>query len=286
MKKFVSILLSASFFIVSSAVAHETKAEKKPVTIQNPPEALSKYYPPKSMKMELVEIMHALSGSFKGTWIDAKEGQWENALKNAETLEADYKKASDMVGKDWQEKYFKQEAAAKFKEAVAGKSMEQMKAAGKELGQTCETCHRDQYVSVWLKYYWSDFDEFKMEDPITEKKLEFEDYKHELIDSFYTLTNDGKQGDSANAVKAGKEFVQRYKGLKASCMKCHDDEQVKYFYVGGKVEKALDELSAVLGKEPLNMGEVFKSIGVIGKEGCKKCHLTHRWAMIMKGNQE
>lgn len=286
MKKLVSVLLSASLFIVPSVFAHEAKVEKKPVTIQNPPDAISKYYPPNSMKMEFLEIMHAISGSFKGAWIDAKEGQWENALKNAEALEADYKKSSEMVGKEWREKYFKFEAAAKFKEAVAGKNMEQMSVQGKELGGSCGRCHKDQYVSAWLKYYWSDFDELKLEDPITEKKLEFEDYKHELVNAFYTLTNDGKQGDAANAAKGGKEFIQRYKGLKASCMKCHDDEQVKYFYVGGKVEKALEDLSATLGKEPLNMEEAFKSIGVIGKEGCKKCHLTHRWAMILKGNQE
>ena len=286
MKKRMLALVSAFLLSANVLSAHEGKAKKEPVKVGPTPEILSKYYPPASIKMELVEVMHGLSGSFKGAWIDAKQGQWENALKNAEALEVNYKKAFDMTGEEWQKKYFKLETARKFREAVAAKDMKAMGTEGKELGESCGNCHREQYVSVWLKYYWSDFDAVKLEDPITEKSLGFEDYKHGIMDSFYGLTNDGKQGDTANAVKSGKEFVQRYRGLKASCMKCHEDEQVKYFYVGGKVEQAVADLSAALDKDPLDMKAVFGSIGVIGKEGCKKCHLTHRWAAILKGNQE
>lgn len=285
MKKTILILLSLLLAQTHMAFAHGKKEEKISVKIETPPEILSRYYPPESMKMEFIEVMHGLSGPFKGTWIDAKEGQWEKALKNAEALETNYKKAYDMTGKAWQEKYFKLKAASDFRKAVAGKDMNQMGRTAKELGGTCGKCHQEQYVNVWLKFHWGDFEKIELEDPVTEKKMGFEDYKHLLVESFYTLMNDGKQGETANAAKGGKEFVQRYRGLKASCMKCHEDEQVKYFYVGGKVEKAMEDLSAQLRKEPLNMGEIFKNIGVIGKNGCKKCHLTHRWAAILKKAQ-
>jgi len=224
--------------------------------------------------------MHKLSNHFGGVFINLKEKDFENVDKHADKLVEEYKKTSEMVP-EWEE-YFDIKAAEAF--AAAAKTHD-MKKAGKAsggLGKTCGKCHAEQQVSVWTKYHWPSFHKIKVTDPSSEKEVEFDKFMKQISGSFKSMRVNFGEGQYGKAAKALRAFKSEYMELKSTCSKCHTTDDVKRFYVGGDAEKAFQGLAKELNAEKPNPGNFWKNVGLVGKTGCKNCHLTHRTYSMIK----
>lgn len=248
--------------------------QAKDMIVKEPPKSLSKYYPPESKQPEWIQQMHKLSTHFGGVFVNLKEKDFENVDKHADKLVEEYKKTSEMVP-EWEE-YFDIKAAEAF--AAAAKTHDIAKAgkASGGLGKTCGKCHAENEVSVWAKFHWPSFHKIKVTDPISEKEIEFDDYMGSISSSFKGVTVNFGEGQYDRAAKALKTFKSRFMELKSTCSKCHATQDVKRFYVGPDADTAFAGLAKELNSDKPNPGKFWKNVGLLGKTGCKHCHLVHR----------
>ena len=248
--------------------------------LKEPPKSLSKYYLPESQQSKWIEQMHKMSTHFGGVFINLKENDFENVDQHADKLVEEYKKTSEMVP-EWED-YFDIKAAETFANAAKTHDIAKAGKASSGLGKTCGKCHAEQQVSVWAKFHWPSFQKIKVTDPISEKETAFDDYMGSISSSFKTVTVNFGEGQYDHAAKALKMFKSRFMELKSTCSKCHITQDAKRFYVGPEIDTALTELSKELSHEKPNSEKFWKNIGLIGKKGCKHCHLVHRTNSLIK----
>lgn len=253
----------------------------KDLVVKEPPASLKKLYPPQSKEPKWIQQMHALSGNFGGVFTNMGEGDWENAEARAADFVKAYEETSKLVP-EWEE-YFDIKAAKNFAETVKTHDPKKIGEASGGVAKTCGKCHADNYVSVWAHFHWPSVENIKIMDPVSEEELGYGKYMHKISGSFNAVTTNFKEGQYDRSAKAVRGFKQRFMELKSTCSKCHTTDAVKQFFVGDEVNKAFDDMRDTLLQDKPNPGEFWKNVGIIGKEGCKKCHLTHRaWAMIQE----
>lgn len=274
-----SCVAALVFLILVPAVA-----SAKDFFVKQPPASLDKLYPPLSKEPKWIQQMHKMSGSFGGVFVNMKEGDWENAEKLAGQFVEAYKETSKMVP-EWEE-YFDLDAARKFAETVKTRDGTEIGKEAGPVGKTCGKCHGDNEVSVWAKYHWPSFHEVKVIDPHDDKEVEFDEYMKSISGAFKGVTVNFKEGQNDRAGKAARVFKAKYTELKSTCSKCHTNGDVKRFYVGESVSAALSGLVDELRKEKPDPGKVWQNVGIIGREGCKHCHLVHRSASFIKERWE
>ncbi|QPJ64789.1 MAG: cytochrome c [Candidatus Nitrohelix vancouverensis] len=265
-----TLLLSGIFLCVFAA----SSAMAKDVVLKEPPKSLDKHYPPHSKTADWTGIMHQMSGHFGGVFINMRENDWDNAIKHADELATTYEKASKMVP-EWED-YFDLKAAKDFAAAVHTKDGKKIGEASGPLGKTCGKCHAENQVAVWTKYHWPSVEKIKIMDPVDEKEIAYGKYMKSLSNTFKGVTVNFGEGQYDRSAKALGDFKKRFLELRSTCSKCHTTQAVKQFFVGKPVEKALEAMSAELMEKTPNAGKFWSNVGVIGNEGCKKCHLTHR----------
>ena len=250
------------------------------IILKEPPKSLSKYYLPESQESKWIEQMHKMSTHFGGVFINLKENDFENVDKHADKLVEEYKKTSEMVP-EWED-YFDIKAAENFANAAKTHDIAKAGKASSSLGKTCGKCHAEQQVSVWAKFHWPSFQKIKITDPISEKETAFDDFMGSVSSSFKTVTVNFGEEQYDHAAKALKIFKSRFMELKSTCSKCHITQDAKRFYVGPEIDTALTELSKELSYEKPNSQNFWKNISLIGKKGCKHCHLVHRTNSLIK----
>lgn len=258
--------------------------QAKDMVVKEPPKSLSKYYPPESKEPKWIQQMHKMSTHFGGVFVNLQEKDFENVDKHADKLMEEYKKTSEMVP-EWED-YFDIKAAEAF--AAAAKTHDIAKAgkASGGLGKTCGKCHAENEVSVWTKFHWPNFHTIKVTDPIDEKEISFDKYMGSISSSFKGVTVNFGEGQYNRAAKALKVFKSRYMELKSTCSKCHTTDDVKRFYVGKEAESAFSGLDKELNSKKPNPGIFWKNVGLLGKTGCKQCHMVHRTYSFIKATWE
>ncbi len=242
------------------------------VVLKKPPESLKKYYPPKSQKFEFLSNMYSMSTSFYAVNLNINEGKWEKALEWAEKLRDTYLETSKMVP-EWKD-YFKPKLAEDFVKAVQSKNVDKVIEASKKLGQTCSKCHQDNQIAVKLVFHFPSFDEIKLEDPIEFMEVKTSDYMKKLSNSMKALKVYLTQGDIEMAQEAGTNFVERARGLRAMCSKCHTQKISEEAILGKAYEEALSKIEELLSAEKPNKEEIFKNLTLVGTT-CTKCHNVH-----------
>ena len=267
------VVIAFIFFTALLATAEE-------MILKEPPKSLSKYYLPESQQSKWIEQMHKMSTHFGGVFINLKEKDFENVDQHADKLVEEYKKTSEMVP-EWED-YFDIKAAETFANAAKTHDIAKAGKASSGLGKTCGKCHAEQQVSVWAKFHWPSFQKIKITAPISEKETAFDDYMGSLSSSFKTMTVNFGEEQYDHAAKALKMFKSRFMELKSTCSKCHITQDAKRFYVVTEIDTSLTELSKELSYEKPNSGIFWKNIGLIGKKGCKHCHLVHRTNSLIK----
>ena len=98
----------------------------------------------------------------------------------------------------------------------------------------------------------------------------------QISGSFKAMRINFGEGQYGSAARALKTFKSEYMELKSTCSKCHTTDNVKRFYVGDDASRAFAGLTKELNAEKPNPGNFWKNVGLVGKTGCKNCHLTHR----------
>jgi hypothetical protein len=270
------------FIIFTFAVVLPTHA--KDMVVKEPPKSLSQFYPPESKEPKWIQQMHKLSTHFGGVFINLKEKDFANVDKHADQLLEEYKKTSKMVP-EWKD-YFDIKAAEAFTQAAKTHDIAKAGKASGGLGKTCGKCHAEQEVSVWAQFHWPRFHKIKVTDPITEKEMGFDDYMSTISSSFKGVTVNFGEGQYGRSAKALKIFKSRFMEMKSTCSKCHTTDDVKLFYVGKIAESAFNNLAKELNADKPNPGQFWKNIGLLGKTGCKHCHLTHRTASFIQETWE
>ncbi|MDQ7038980.1 MAG: hypothetical protein Q9N26_07285 [Aquificota bacterium] len=261
----VKLLLGA--VAVSSVVI---AAEK--IILKKPPESLKRYYPPQSQKFEFLSNMYLMSTSFYAVNLNINEGNWDKALEWAEKLRDAYVKTSKMVP-EWKE-YFKPELAENFVKAVQSKDVDKVVQASKRLGRTCSKCHQENQIAVKLVFHFPSFEEIKLEDPVEFTELKTGDYMRKLSNSMKALRIYLEQGDTEKAQEAGINFVERARGLRAMCSKCHTEKISEEAILGKKYEDALTRIEEVLSGDNPSKEEIYKHLTLVGS-ACTKCHNVH-----------
>lgn len=273
------ILSATAVFLVVALLPLSSMA--KDYVVKKPPESLDKFYPPKSEKPEWIQQMHKISGHFGGAFVDVGEEDWENAEKHADQLVEAYKKASEMVP-EWKD-YFDHEAVKAFAEAMKTRDPAKIGKSARAVGATCGKCHTENYVAVWTRYHWPSLKSVKITDPIIEKEVKYRNYMHILSSTFKGVTVNFGEGQYDRALKAAGRLKKRLIELRSTCSKCHVTDTVKQFFVGEPVIQAVDALKTELAADKPNAGNFWKNVGIIGKQACKMCHLTHRPYAIIQG---
>ncbi len=248
--------------------------------VKEPPKSLDKLYPPLSKEPKWINQMHKVSGTFNGVLVNVRENDWENAEKSAGRFVEAYEETSKLVP-EWKD-YFDNDAVKKFAETVKTRDPGKIWKTVGPVGKTCGKCHKENYVAVWTRYSWPSVHKIKISDPVSEEELKYGKYMWKLAGSFNTLMTDFGDGQYDRSLKAAKNLKSRIQGFKSVCSKCHVDDSVKNFFVGSSVTAALDSIQTELVKSKPNPGVFWKNIGIIGKQSCKRCHLTHRSYAIIQ----
>jgi len=253
----------------------------KDLVVKPPPASMDKLYPPVSKEPKWIQQMHKMSGTFGGVFVNMKEGDWENAEKKAQAFVGAYEEASKMIP-EWKD-YFDLKAVKEFAATVKSHDPAKIGKASGPVGKTCGKCHKEQYVAVWTRYHWPPVGNIKITDPVTEEEVKYGKFMHQISGAFKGVTVNFGEGQYDRSAKALREFKSRYMELKSTCSKCHTTDAVKQFFVGQPVADAMDNLAKELSAPKPNPGNFWKNVGIIGKTGCKQCHLTHRaWAIIQE----
>ncbi|MCA9483057.1 MAG: hypothetical protein KC553_04935 [Nitrospina sp.] len=252
----------------------------KDLVVKEPPKSMDKLYPPESKEMKWVQQMHKMSGNMGGVFIDMKEEDWENVDKHAEAFFEAYKETSKMIP-EWKD-YFDVDAAQAFLKAVKTHDPAQIGKAAKGVGKTCGKCHHEQYVSVWTRYHWPKVENIKITDPVDEKEMGYGKYMHLISNTFKEVTVNFGEGQYDRAAKSARALEKRYTELKSTCSKCHVTDDVKLFFVNDKTIGAIAAMRKELDADKPDPGAFWKNVGTLGKDGCKKCHLTHRAYAIIQ----
>ena len=255
-------------------------ADAKDYIVKEPPASLNKLYPPESQESKWVGQMHKLSTNFGGVFVNMKEDDWENAEKRAAAFLEAYEESAKMVP-EWKD-YFDLDAAKNFTETVKSHDPAKIGKASGAVGKTCGKCHAEQYVAVWTRYHWPSVEEIKVTDPISEEEKKYEDYMGLLAGSFKGVTVNFGEKQYDRSLKALGIFKKRYMELKSTCSKCHTTDAVKQFYVGDNIASAFEAMNKELSSNEPNAGNFWKNVGIVGTQGCKMCHLTHRSYSIIQ----
>ncbi len=265
MRKFLVLLLVLPLFGVDKLI------------LKKPPESLSKYYPPKSKRFEWIGNMFEMATSITGIFVNINEGRWDRAKEWAERLSKTYERTSKMVP-EWK-KFFKLELARNVVREVERKNVKGVVRAVKKLGKTCQRCHSQNLLSVKLLYHFPSYENIKVEDPVDFSEVKFHKYMEKLAKDFKTIRVFLVEREYKKLSKKTQEFVERFKGLKQTCQKCHNSDEEVAPFVGKSFEKALNNLlTLVKNKE-------FKKVPMalmISASYCSKCHNVHQIPAIVR----
>jgi len=242
------------------------------IILKKPPKSLDRYYPPKSQKFEFLTNMYIMSTSFYGINLNINEGNWKGALKWAEQLRDTYKRTAKMVP-EWK-KYFKPALADNLVKAVKSKNVDNVIKASKSLGQTCAKCHRDNEIVVKLIYHYPSFETIKLEDPVEFMEMKVGKYMEKMTNSLKALRIYLTQGNKDMALEAGTSFIERFRGLRAMCSKCHTDKLSEEIYFGKNFETAISRLEDLLNAQTLDQKKIFSALDSLSMT-CAKCHNVH-----------
>ena len=110
-------------------------------------------------------------------------------------------------------------------------------------------------------------------------EVSFHKYMEKLAKDFKTIRVFLVEGEYDKVSKKTQEFVERFKGLKQTCQKCHNSEEEVAPFVGKSFEKTLNNLLAVVKSKE------FKKLPMalmMSASYCSKCHNVHQIPAIVR----
>lgn len=287
MKKITLLLLA--ILIVFFGCANDQSEEIEKLKQENaaltallgpPPSVLDAMYPPQTempvYQMQMMEMAVPMSGIL----VNLLENDMENVMPNFEFFKAKYTELSKVVP-EWENQY-PMEPVNELGEALSSGDQGKVMASFEKMGQVCHDCHVANMVKVQQKYYWLDFPEVTIPDPLTNEQVNYAKLMQNIDLNFVGMMVDLQEGQIENALKHFEGFNARFQTLKDTCGDCHGTIERKY-YVDEKIQGMIDNLGQAL-KNPatLNPEQVQELMMGIGMESCFKCHWVHLPAAYAK----
>ncbi len=272
-------LTGAMLFFALTVFAEDFKVKK-------PPASLDSLYRDKGVESKWIEQMRRISGAFDGVRVAAEQKDWTGAEANAGAFLKHYRKAAEWVP-EWKD-YFDFEAGERFVEAVKTREAARVGEAAKKVAASCDRCHLDNSLAVWVRYTWPETRRIRITDPVEDAEMEYHDYMRVLSKSLRGITYNFEKGDHSRAWKHVFQFKKRLVELRSVCSKCHVSEwtknggSVKQFFVGDAVVDAVDRVSKLFATGEPDPQKFWKEIGGIKRHSCRMCHLIHQPAVHIR----
>ena len=276
MKKFyLAILMTAMVACGPNLKPQLDKLEKENKLLKEMagplPASLDKYFPPQSPKPVYLMEMFGLSNPFEGISLDLQEKDMAGAKANYDAFKAQYQKLSNMVD-EWKDK-FPMGPVDTLGQALAGGDPSKVGPAMGRVGQVCASCHILNQIKAHQKYHWGNFDEIKINDPLSQKQISWHDYMMQMAGTFSGIGNELQQKQLDNARKNFKAFNAMFEGLTEGCALCHDTPRA--YFVDEKVKGMIAEIGKAIDANPPDGNTLQQLLGAVGQESCMKCHLVH-----------
>ncbi len=250
----------------------------KNIKLRDLPKELSNYYPPKSEKMEFVELMHTLSVSITGVVSNIKEGDWQNAEKWAKRLQENYLKIGKMV-KKW-DKLLKKEDMEKLVNAVKSKDKAGSMEFVQNISKSCVQCHKNYQLSAKIKFHSPNFNKTQIEDPVSGLEYSIEDYMKAMTNDMKMMRIHLIDGQKNKARKSGFNFIKRFEGMTQMCKDCHTTKKDEEIYFGIEANKRITALREAVANGELI--QIKKQLKWISQNNCSKCHNVHQTLYLLK----
>ncbi|NPA53121.1 MAG: hypothetical protein GXO21_00460 [Aquificae bacterium] len=270
MKKFLGILLTSALAISLS--------QAKSVKLKEPPEELSKYYPPESENYEFLVNMYQLSTAFTGVMVNAQEGKWSQAKEWAKRTKEYYVKIGKLVP-SWK-KVLRIKSADNLIEATEAKKLSDVKKYANIIGKTCVQCHKNYQLPTKIKYHYPSYDGVAIEDPVEEVEYSVKDYMKKMTNDMKLIKVYITQQDKEKASEAGERFIKRFEGLQQMCSDCHTNNLSEEVYFNDEIKDNLETLKDAIENNRVN--ETFSALNQIGWNNCTKCHNVHQVPAMLK----
>ena len=278
-KLFVFVVLC--FVAGASLLFAHTEGGSGKAELKRPPKSLDKYYPPHSRKFEFTSAMYLMSRAFTATFLYLEKGDKEKAVKWAKKLYDTYVNIPKMVP-EWKD-YVKEDVAKGFLDAVKKGDRKRISEFADKLGNTCNSCHKDNLLSVKVFYYTPDWYDVKVEDPVEMKKISLHKLMRKMTNSMKLTLIGVEDGDFALAQKAVKDFVARARAVKETCSGCHTEKASVEALSGQKYISSLEGMkNAVLKKDTQSFWKNFSTV----VSYCTKCHNVHQTPWLLKSELE
>jgi hypothetical protein len=229
--------------------------------------------------------MFNLSGPFEGIGVNLGERDLAGAKASYQAFQAQYTKMSKMVP-EWTSR-FPQAPVMALGRAIEGGNPAQIGPAMGGVGQVCGDCHLLFQVKTQQKYHWKNFDDIRVVDPASQKKLNFVDYMTAMAGSFGGITVDLQANKADRAIENFQTFSSRFSTLATdACVQCHVDqagnEIPRRYYVDSDSLALVEQMGQALSASPPDVPAVMNLSGAIGNGICLSCHLVHFPAQVAK----
>jgi hypothetical protein len=270
MRKILSVFLFAGLLF--------TFAEAKSVKLKEPPEELSKYYPPESEDYQFLVNMYQLSTAFTGVMINVQEQNWPKAKEWAKRTKEYYLKIGELVP-SWK-KVLREKAVNSLLKAVEEKNPSKVKRYANIVGKTCMQCHKNYQLSTKIKYHYPSYEGVSIEDPVEGVEYGVEDYMKKMTNDMKLIKVYITQQDKEKASEAGDRFIKRFEGLQQMCSDCHTNSISEEVYFNDEIKKSIENLKDAVENNRIN--ETFSALNNIGWNNCTKCHNVHQVPAMLK----
>lgn len=262
--------------IISLATQEENK--RPSYTITKPPESMDQYYPPQAEAPVYLLEMYSVDHAWAAIIVNLQQRDLAAARKAYQDFAKKYNQFSKMIP-EWKD-YFKPDLVEALGKALEGGDPQQIQQEMGKVGSTCGSCHEDNMPSTSYRYWWKNFHEISVKDPVSGKEVDFKAYKHMLAGDFAGIGVNLQQGRVDAARKAYQGFNSRMEELKKVCENCHETE--RRYYVSQDVMDTLTTMGVELAKEKPNPEKIGKLSGQVGMASCRGCHLVHTTAAMVQ----
>ena len=244
------------------------------------PASLDAYYPPKSPAPVYMFEMFSMTGSFLGIAADLQENDHEGAMANFDAFKLQYLKIRSMV-EEWTER-FPLDALDSLGQALSEGNPDGIGNAMASLGNSCTSCHLITQVKAQQKYHWPDFEILTIEDPVSGATLSWHDFMMNISVAYSGISSSLQQGQLENARSNVQAFSDQFSAMAESCYACHDTPRA--YYTDENVTKMITDLGNELAISSPDPDAIQQMVGIIGNEGCVKCHFIHMPSSFAKMN--
>jgi cytochrome c556 len=268
---FIGVISLATGLTTIISLATQEEDERPSYTLTMPPESMDQYYPPQAKEPVWLQGMLSMEQALGAIFVNLEQGDVAAAQGAYQAFAEKYNELSGMIP-EWKD-YFKPELVEALGKGLQSGDPEQIQQAMGKVGNTCHSCHENNMPSTWYRYWYKDFHEISVEDPVSKKEVGFKHYMQMLGGDFGGIGVNLQQGRVDAARESYRGFKSRMEGLKKACENCHEME--RRYYVSQDVMDSLAAMGVELTNVKPNPEKIGKLSGQVGMTSCRGCHLLH-----------